>query len=63
MSCGAALSKTSDVSGLSDISGESTSRYSKVNWVTCIVLLWFHVQAIAALGARSGAVPVQHDGA
>ena len=24
------------------------SRYSKLSWVTCIVLLWFHVQAIAA---------------
>ena len=24
------------------------SRYSKVNWVTFIVLVWFHVQAIAA---------------
>jgi hypothetical protein len=24
------------------------SRYSKINWVTCLVLVWFHVQAIAA---------------
>jgi stearoyl-CoA desaturase (delta-9 desaturase) len=25
------------------------SRYSKLSWLTCIVLAWFHVQAIAAL--------------
>ena len=24
------------------------SRYSKINWLTCVVLVWFHVQAIAA---------------
>ena len=25
-----------------------TSRYSKLSWVTCIVLVWFHAQAVAA---------------
>src|ERR1700674_5139345 len=25
------------------------SRYSRVSWLTCLVLVWFHVQAIAAL--------------
>jgi fatty-acid desaturase len=25
------------------------SRYSKINWLTCIVLIWFHVQAFVAL--------------
>jgi stearoyl-CoA desaturase (delta-9 desaturase) len=25
------------------------SRYSKLSWLTCLVLAWFHVQAIAAL--------------
>jgi len=24
------------------------SRYSRINWLTCVVLVWFHVQAIAA---------------
>src|ERR1700730_4373943 len=24
------------------------SRYSKLSWLTCIVLVWFHVQAVAA---------------
>jgi len=24
------------------------SRYSKLSWITCIVLIWFHVQATAA---------------
>ena len=24
------------------------SRYSRINWLTCVVLVWFHVQAVAA---------------
>jgi fatty-acid desaturase len=34
---------------LSPIADKSElSRYSKLSWVTCIVLVWFHVQAFAA---------------
>ena len=34
------------MSSVANLSG--TSRYSKLSWVTCIVLVWFHVQAVAA---------------
>src|SRR6186997_950988 len=33
----------SHVAAMSD-----NSRYSKLSWMTCIVLVWFHAQAIAA---------------
>jgi stearoyl-CoA desaturase (delta-9 desaturase) len=31
------------------VSLSNESRYSKLSWLTCLVLVWFHVQAIAAL--------------
>jgi fatty-acid desaturase len=33
---------------VSPIPAESESRYSKLNVLTCLVLIWFHIQAVAA---------------
>jgi stearoyl-CoA desaturase (delta-9 desaturase) len=36
------------VSQVSSVARSASSRYSKLSWVTCLVLVWFHVQAVAA---------------
>jgi fatty-acid desaturase len=33
---------------VSSIAAESESRYGKLNVLTCLVLIWFHIQAVAA---------------
>jgi stearoyl-CoA desaturase (delta-9 desaturase) len=33
---------------VSPIAAESESRYGKLNVLTCVVLIWFHIQAVAA---------------
>jgi fatty-acid desaturase len=37
------------VVALSENSPSENARYSKVNWLTCVVLVWFHIQAGVAL--------------
>ena len=39
---------------MSIVALSNESRYSKLSWLTCIVLAWFHVQAIAALFSFTG---------
>jgi len=43
----------------SDVVPSNESRYAKVNWLTAGVLVWFHIQAIAAFcSAMSWAIEV-----
>ena len=36
------------VSILAESRYSDESRYNKLSWLTCIVLVWFHIQALAA---------------